>query len=83
MNPFEGSVGDEQKTLIGQGGALAGPVTAYLYDWNIIIPLGQLLWLKELESYGPYPPMQDPETYNLTQVIQQIKEQRVTSHGGD
>ena len=29
------------------------------------------------------PPMQDPETYNLDQVIQQIKEQRTTSHGGD
>jgi len=56
--------------------------TAYLYDWNII-PLGQILWLKELESYRAYPPMQDPETYNLDQVIQQIKEQRTTSHGGD
>ena len=81
-DPFEGSVGDEMKSLLGQGGALAGPVTAYLYDWNII-PLGQLLWLKELESYGPYPPMQDPETYNLTQVIQQVKNQRATSHAGD
>ncbi len=81
-DPFEGAVGDEAKTLLGQGGALAGPVTAYLYDWNII-PLGQILWLKELESYRAYPPMQDPETYNLDQVIQQIKEQRVTSHGGD
>ena len=48
-DPFEGAVGDELKTLLGQGGALAGPVTAYLYDWNII-PLGQILWLKELES---------------------------------
>jgi len=27
--------------------------------------------------------MQDPETYNLTQVIQQIKEQRTISHQGD
>ena len=76
-DPFEGAVGDESKTLLGLGGALAGPVTAYIYDWNII-PLGQMLWLKELESYGPFPPMQDPETYNLTQVIQQIKEQRAT-----
>ena len=81
-DPFEGAVGDEAKTLLGQGGAIAAPVTAYLYDWNII-PLGQILWLKELKSYRAYPPMQDPETYNLDQVIQQIKEQRVTSHGGD
>jgi len=81
-DPFEGAVGDEEKTNFGLSGALAGPVTAYVYDWNII-PIGQALWLKELESYGPYPPMQDPETYNLTQVIQQVKEQRATSHAGD
>ncbi len=81
-DPFEGAVGGESKTLLGQGGALAGPVTAYLYDWNVI-PVGQALWLKELESYGPYPPMQDPATYNLGQVIQQIKEQRAVSHAGD
>ena len=48
-DPFEGSVGFEPKTLLGQGGALAGPVTAYIYDWNII-PIGQALWLQELES---------------------------------
>jgi arylsulfatase len=81
-DPFEGSVGDDMKTLLGQGGALAGPVTAYIYDWNIL-PIGQILWLKELESYRQYPPMQDPATYNLDQVIQQIKEQRHISHAGD
>jgi arylsulfatase len=34
-DPFEGAVGEEQKTNLSIGGALAGPVTAYLYDWNI------------------------------------------------
>src|SRR5580692_4492884 len=81
-DPFEGSVGDEMKTLLGQGGALAGPVTAYLYDWNVI-PLGQILWLKELETYQKYPPLQSPESYNLDQVLQQIKNQRAISHAGD
>jgi arylsulfatase A-like enzyme len=81
-DPFELSVGETPGTLFGEAGALAGPVTAYIYDWNII-PIGQLLWLKELETYGPFPPMQDPATYNLTQVIQQIKEQRAISHAGD
>jgi hypothetical protein len=81
-DPFEGAVGAEPKTIFGLSGALAGPVTSYVYDWNII-PLGQLLWLHELETYGPFPPMQDPETYNLTQVIQQIKEARTASHAGD
>ena len=59
------------------GGALAGPVTAYVYDWNML-PIGQALWLKELETYIPFPPMQDPATYNLTQVMQQV--QRMKSH---
>jgi arylsulfatase A-like enzyme len=72
-DPFEGSVGFEPKTLLGQGGALAGPVTAYLYDWNII-PIGQALWLQELESYGPYPALQSPASYSLAQVLQQVKD---------
>ena len=55
------------------GGALAGPVTAYVYDWNML-PIGQALWLKELESYIPFPPMQDPASYNLEQVMQQVKQ---------
>src|SRR4029079_1789818 len=63
-DPVEGSVGFEPKTLLGQGGALAGPVTASIYDWNII-PLGQALWLQELESYGPLPTLQSPAAYRL------------------
>ena len=54
------------------GGALAGPSTAYIYDWNLL-PIGQLLWLKELVSYVEFPPMQDPASYNLDQVLQQVK----------
>jgi arylsulfatase A-like enzyme len=81
-DPFETAVGDEQKTLFSMGGALGGPVTAYVYDWNIL-PLGQQLWLKELETYVEFPPMQDPESYNLEQVVQQVKNQRMVSHAGD
>ena len=50
------------------GGALASPSTAYLYDWNML-PVGQQLWLKELESYGPFPPLQDPASYNLSSIL--------------
>ena len=46
-----------------------------MYDWNML-PIGQALWLKELESYIPFPPMQDPATYNLEQVIEQVKKQK-------
>ena len=38
-----------------------------------MLPIGQQLWLKELESYVTYPPMQAPETWNLNQVIEQVK----------
>jgi arylsulfatase A-like enzyme len=71
-DPFETSVGDRPKTMFGMGGALAGPATAYVYDWNML-PLGQSLWLKELETYKEFPPMQDPASYNLDQVMNQLK----------
>jgi len=35
-------------------GALGGPTTAYIYDWNVL-PFGQLLWLKELETFPEGP----------------------------
>ena len=50
-------------------------VTAYIYDWNML-PLGQSLWLKELETYKEFPPMQDPASYNLDQVMNQLKSLR-------
>jgi hypothetical protein len=80
-DPFETSIGEQYKTLIGMGGAIASPSTAYLYDWNLL-PLGQQLWLKELESYVEFPPMQDPASYNLTQVMDQVKKMQTASHAG-
>jgi len=73
-DPFEGSVGFQPSSLLGQGGALGAPATAYIYDWNII-PIGQALWLKELESYGPFPALQNPASYSLAQVLQEVQEQ--------
>jgi arylsulfatase A-like enzyme len=80
-DPFETSVGQQIKTLFGQAGALAGPVTAYIYDWNLL-PIGQSLWLKELETYKEFPPMQDPASYNLDQVMAQLKSQTQKSNPG-
>src|SRR6266536_2480894 len=71
-DPFETAWGDEKKANFWFSGALAGPVTAYIYDWNLL-PIGQVLWLKELETYQKYPPMQDPASYNLDQVMEQLK----------
>ncbi len=47
-DPFEQAVGTDQKTAMSLGGAIGGPVTAYIYDWNML-PIGQQLWFKELE----------------------------------
>ena len=74
-DPFEQAVGPDQKTALGMGGALAGPVTAYLYDWNML-PIGQLLWEKELMSYAMFPPLQAPETYNLDGILKEIQSKR-------
>jgi arylsulfatase A-like enzyme len=71
-DPFETTVGADAKSLLGYGGALAAPSTAYLYNWNTL-PIGQVLWLRELESYVAFPPMQDPASYNLEQVMDQLK----------
>jgi hypothetical protein len=59
--------------------AISSPSTAYIYDWNML-PIGQALWLKELESYIPFPPLQNPASYNLEQVLQQVKDMK-TSRG--
>ena len=71
-DPFEQAVGEEQKSVLSIGGALASPSTAYLYNWNML-PVGQQLWLKELQTYIDFPPLQDPESYNLSQVLEQVK----------
>ena len=72
-DPFEISGGlDDPKSIMGLAGAIAAPVTAYLYDWNML-PLGQLLWEKELMSYQKYPPLQAPETYNLSGILDEMK----------
>jgi arylsulfatase A-like enzyme len=81
-DPFESSVGIDQKTAMSLGGALAAPMTAFQYDWNML-PIGQQLWLKHLESYVKYPPLQEAASYNLTQVIEQVKKAQAISHAGE
>jgi arylsulfatase A-like enzyme len=81
-DPFETSIGEHTKTMFGMGGALAGPVTAYVYDWNLL-PIGQAAWLKELESYVPFPPLQNPASYNLDQVLQQVREMKTSGHASE
>jgi len=82
-DPFEQNVSpNDTKSLLYFGGSLAAPSTAFMYDGLAIMPLGQQLWLKELESYITYPPMQSAETYNLGQVLQEVKKMH-EAHPGD
>jgi arylsulfatase len=41
-----------------------------------MLPVGQQLWLRELETYVKFPPLQSPSSYNLDQVLQQVKEMK-------
>jgi arylsulfatase len=81
-DPFEQAVGIDQKTAMSLGGALGGPLTAFQYDWNML-PIGQQLWLRHLETYQKFPPLQAPESYNLSQVMDQMKAEKGSSHAGE
>jgi hypothetical protein len=50
-----------------------------MYDGLGIMPLGQQLWLKELQSYEKFPPLQSPSSYNLSQVMDEVRK----SHGSN
>lgn len=79
-DPFENNVLND-KSAFAVGGALAGPATAYVYDWNLR-PTGQMMWLEELETYKTFPPLQAPASYNLDQVIAEMKEAKHIGHAG-
>jgi arylsulfatase len=77
-DPFEQTISfSDSKSAMALGGTLAGPTTAYLYDWNML-PIGQLLWEKELLTFKEFPPLQAPETYNLSGILQEMQK-----HKGD
>ena len=72
-DPFEQTISfSDSKSAMAMGGALASPTTAYLYDWNML-PIGQLLWTKELYTFKEFPPLQAPETYNLNGILEQME----------
>jgi arylsulfatase A-like enzyme len=75
-DPFEQAVGTSVKSAMGTGGALGGPVTAFQYDWNIL-PIGQQLWLKHLETFEKFPPLQPAESYNLSSIMEEVKKAAV------
>jgi arylsulfatase len=78
-DPFETTVGADAKSITGYGGALGSPGNAYVYNWNML-PIGQLLWEKELMSYQDFPPMQAPETYNLDGILKAMRQKGHNGH---
>jgi arylsulfatase A-like enzyme len=74
-DPFEKAVGTAVDSAMGLGGALGGPTTAFIYDWNLL-PIGQQLWLQWFETLKEFPPLQAPASYNLTQVMEQVKDKQ-------
>jgi arylsulfatase len=74
-DPFEQAVGPDQDSSNSIGGALAAPSTAFIYNWNML-PIGQQIALRYLESYVEFPPMQAPPSYNLAQVMEEIEAQK-------
>src|SRR5262249_9795100 len=71
-DPFEQAVGSNVKSATAIGGALAAPSTAFLYVWNML-PIGQQLWMDWFQTLQEFPPLQAPASYNLSQVMAQVK----------
>jgi len=71
-DPFEQAVGTSLKSAMALGGALGAPSTAFIYDWNML-PIGQQLWLEWFQTLQEFPPLQKPASYNLTQIMEQVK----------
>ena len=78
-DPFEQAVGPDAKSAMNLGGSLTSPSTAFAYDWNML-PIGQMIALRHLETYEAFPPMQTPPSYNLAQVMEQIRNQKRAIH---
>ena len=78
-DPFEQAVGPDQQSSLSMGGGLGTASSAYLYDWNLL-PIGQHIALKFLETFEEFPPMQAPPPFNLAQVMAQIDAQKESIH---
>ena len=47
-------------------------MTAFQYDWNML-PIGQQLWEQQLSTYEKFPPLQAAASYNLSEILDQMK----------
>ncbi|MES2645127.1 MAG: sulfatase-like hydrolase/transferase [Myxococcota bacterium] len=65
-DPFEAATNNEKSALYYGD--------FFQYDWNLL-PIGQKLALQHLMTFKQYPPMQNPASYNLDAVMEQIRNQ--------
>jgi arylsulfatase len=79
-DPFERAVGTDQKTVMSFGGALAAPSTAYLYDWNLLAPRSAGV-APGIGVVAKFPPLQAPESYNLSPVMEEVKKANANTAG--
>ena len=54
-----------------------------MYDGLGMMPMGQALWLEQLNSYVKFPPMQAPSSYNLNEVMQEVRNAKHISPAGE
>ena len=47
-----------------------------------LLPIGQLLWMKELSTYKDFPSLQTPASYNLDKIIKAMQDASHISHAG-
>ena len=45
-----------------------------------MLPIGQMMALRHLESFEEFPPMQAPPSYNLAQVMEEIQARKRAIH---
>jgi arylsulfatase len=74
-DPFEQYVTiNDNKSLTAFAGELT-PSTAWAYYGFPTLPIGQKLALEHLMTYRTFPPLQSPASYNLDQVMDELRDQ--------
>ena len=72
-DPFETGIGEWKKANFWVRGRARCAGRRLRYTTGTCCRSARRLWLKELETYVKYPPMQEPASYNLEQVMDEIK----------
>ena len=80
-DPFEKAVGEEQKSAMSRS-AVRWPPRArrIMYDWNIL-PIGQMLWQKELSPTSTSRRSRCRRATTSRQVLEQVKKQSNSNPG--